>query len=736
MDIMKSGEFGPKLTSWKNEPSVRQLKTDLEAAKPSHDNQIAKVKRWSDLMKVEGSARPVKVKGRSEVQPKLIRRQAEWRYSALSEPFLSASKLYKISPTTFEDTEAAKQNEIVLNWQFRTKLNRVKFIDDFVRADVDEGSVIVRLGWKRSTKKVKKDVPVFQYVKIDDEEMLQEFQSAIQMKTENPRMFEENSSDELKAAVAYFEETQTPTIAEQVGTEPVTVEEIIENCPTLTILSQDNVWIDPSCEGDLNKAMFGVISFETSYSELLKEGKRYKNLDKVNWEGNSPLAQPDHATSTPDSFNFNDKARKRVVAYEYWGFYDIYDDGTLHPIVCTWIGDVMIRMEMNPFPDGKLPLVIVPYLPIKRELYGEPDAEVLEDNQKILGATMRGMIDLLGRSANGQQGFQKGMLDALNRRRYENGQDYEFNPNQNPNQGLIEHKYPEIPQSALLMINLQNQEAEALTGVKSFSGGLSGESFGDVAAGIRGVLDAASKREMSILRRLAKGMTEIGQKIIAMNAVFLSEEEVIRVTNEKFVKIRREDLKGNFDLEVDISTAEVDNSKANDLGFMLQTIGPAEDPAMRRMILAEIADLKRMPTLAHSIKTYQPQPDPMQQRLQELAIEKAELENEEIRSKIAVNQAKAKEVSATADQKNLDFVEQETGTKHARDLEKDGAQARGNQDLEVTKAFLKPRKPDESNPDIEAAVGYAQLSKTVDNAPSLDEATQQEELPDQTQFVV
>lgn len=66
---------------------------------------------------------------------------------------------------------------------------------------------------------------------------------------------------------------------------------------------------------------------------------------------------------------------------------------------------------------------------------------------------------------------------------------------------------------------------------------------------------------MSILRRLAKGMVEIGNKIIAMNAEFLSEEEVIRVTNRQYISVRREDLKGNFDLEVDIATADVDNEK-------------------------------------------------------------------------------------------------------------------------------------------------------------------------------
>lgn len=209
---------------------------------------------------------------------------------------------------------------------------------------------------------------------------------------------------------------------------------------------------------------------------------------------------------------------------------------------------------------------------------------------------------------------------------------------------IIEHKFPELPQSALTMATLQNQEAESLTGVKAFAGGVTGESYGDVAAGIRGVLDAASKREMAILRRLAKGMSEIGNKIIAMNAVFLAEHEVVRITNEEFVTIKREDLKGNFDLEVDISTAEVDNQKSQDLGFMLQTIGPNVDQQITLNILAEIADLKRMPKLAHDLRTWQPQPDPVQEQLKQLAVEKAQLENEELRSKIRLNDAQAQKL--------------------------------------------------------------------------------------------
>ena len=702
--------FPMKFTKWKNEPTLLTLKGDLEAAKPSHDAQLSRIQHWIDLMQVRGGAKPKPVKGRSSVQPKLIRRQAEWRYSALTEPFLGSDKLFSVKPVTFEDDAAAKQNELVLNWQFKTKLNKVKLIDDYVRATVDEGTCIARLGWKRSTKMIKQMVPVWEHYEIMDEENLQQFQQFLELKVSNPRGYEEQADPAIKAAVDLYEETGQATVAVQVGEEEAEVEKILENRPTVEIMNPANVYIDPSCGGDMDKALFVVVSFETNLAELKKEGKKYKNLDRVNWEGNSPLAQPDHETSTPYEYNFKDKMRKKVVAYEYWGYYDIHNNGELVPFVATWIGDTLIRMEVNPFPDEKLPFVVVPYLPIKRDLYGEPDAEMLEDNQKILGAVTRGMIDLLGRSANGQQGFAKGMLDPLNRRRYDNGQDYEFNPNVSPAQGLIEHKYPEIPQSALLMLNLQNQEAESLTGVKAFSGGLGGDAYGKVATGIRGVLDAASKREMAILRRLAKGMIEIAQKIMAMNAEFLSEQEVIRVTNTEFVTVNREDLRGNFDLETDISTAEMDNAQAQDLGFMLQTMGPNMDPTISMLILSEIARLKRMPVLAQELRTWQPQPDPMAEQMKQLELMEKQKTIEKLDSEIALNQAKAGEVQATADKKNLDFVEQETGTSHAREMEKQQAQARGNQDLQVTKALASPRKDGERQPDVEAAIGFNQLS--------------------------
>ena len=707
-----------KLTDWANEPSPQLLRQDLEMAKLSHDSQVSKIQGWNDLMYIRGKAKPPKVAGRSSVQPKLIRRQAEWRYSAMTEPFLGTQKMFQVSPTTWEDKAAAIQNELLLNWQFRTKMNKVKLVDDFVRSAVDDGTCICQIGWCRETRKVKEEVPVYSFYDASTDPTATEMlAAAAQMKIDNPNFYEQGTPDEIKQAVDYYNETGQVTVAVVTGSQEVEVDKVIRNHPTVDIIHPSNFYVDPSCNGDFSKALFAVVSFETNHADLAKYPNRYKNLDKVNWEGNTTITDSDHASSTPDDFQFTDKNRKKVVAYEYWGSHDINGDGSLVPIVATWIGDVMIRMEENPFPDQQLPFVLVPYLPVKRELYGEPDAELLEDNQKILGALTRGMIDSMGRSANAQQGIAKGMLDPLNRRRYDRGEDYEFNPGvASPRDGVIEHKYPELPQSALLMLNLQNQEAESLTGVKAFAGGVSGDAYGDVVAGIRSALDASSKREMAILRRFAKGFTEIGSKIISMNSVFLTEAEVVRVTNEEYVTIKRDDLIGNFDLEVDISTAEVDNQKSQDLGFMLQTLGPNMDPKVSMMILSEIARLKRMPDLAHTLANWQPQPDPFQQQMQELELQKLQAEVAEIQAKTMEAQARARKASAEADAVDLDYVEQETGTKHARDVEKIRAQATGNQDLEVTKALTKPLKEGERRGNIDAALGFNLISQNKDNA--------------------
>lgn len=682
-----------KLTDWKQEPDLRELKRDLELARPVQREHVEKVERWLDNLRMQGSAKIKAEKGRSSVQPKLIRKQAEWRYSSLSEPFLAAEKIFSVVPTSWEDLAAADQNETLLNWQFRTKIDLVKFIDEFVHTIVDEGTVIVRTGWNRKERTIEVDAPVYEYFPIHSEEQGQAIQEAMQLRSSNPLAYSDLPPD-VKESVEYSIQTEQMLIAVQTGTEKVDQIEVLANHPTLEVVELGNIVFDATCNGDLDKAMFMAYTYEVTRGDL-EQDDRYQNLKHVEW-GKSPLSEPDLYTQSPAEITFQAQSRQKVVMTEYYGLYDIEGDGHLTPILMCWIGDVVVRIEENPFPDGKPPFVVVPYMPIKKSPYGEPDGELLEDNQRILGAVTRGIIDTLARSANGQRGMAKGMLDVTNRRRYERGQDYDFNPNMHPKNAVVEHTFPEIPASAFNMVSMQSQDAESLTGVKMYDDGLNSGSLGKVAAGIRGALDAANRREMAILRRLSNGLVKIGAKIIAMNQQFLTEEEVVRVTNKEFVTIRREDIQGQFDLAVEVSTPGEDDAKASRLEFMLQTLGNNSSPEMVNLILSQIAKLRKMPTLAHQIENYEPEPDLMAMRMAELQIaemeakvQKAEAEAYAAMAKAQLDQSKAREVGSKADLADLDYVEQETGTKHAREIEKVGEQARANQQLEITKGAMK-----------------------------------------------
>ncbi|EJB8489834.1 chromosome partitioning protein ParB [Acinetobacter baumannii] len=671
-----------KMTGWKKEPTVAELHWDFQQAKSAQQAHMSRVAEWLDNLNIEGSAKVQhKNKNRSTIVPKLIRKSAEWRIPALTEPFLSTSNLFQVDPMTWADKKAALQNALILNYQFQNLIDKVAFFDEVIRAVVEEGTAIVRVGWDFEEREVLEDETVYRFV--PDFGLLDQLRQLIPEYQANPTLFKDTHPEAVTKSVEATLQMQAPMRALPSGTRKVKKLRVVRNQPTVEVCNLNNVYIDPTCNGNLDKAQFIIHSFETTYAEL-KRDSRYKNLEQLVLD--SARNDPDH-TYEDDSqaMQFSDKARKKIVVHEYWGYWDCDDNGTLHSIVASWVGNTLIRLEKNPFPDGKLPFVSMTYLPKRKSVYGEPDAELLLENQKILGAVTRGVIDLMGRSANGQTGMQKGMLDATNRVKYERGDDYEFNPNADPRQGIFMHTYPEIPQSAQFMIQAMNMEAESLTGVKSFSGsgGITGSSLGDTAIGVRSAMDAASKREMSILRRISAGVVRLGRKIISMNAEFLDEEQVIRITDEEFVAIKRDDLAGNFDLKLTISTAEGDEAKAQQIAFMMQTIGNNMDPGLRNQMLAEIFRLRKMPEFAKQIENYQPQPDPMQQQLQMLEMEKLKAEIELLRAqtqealsegslkqaKIPVESARANSLQGDADKKSLDFVEQQDGTQHQRQMD-------------------------------------------------------------------
>ena len=604
---------------WANEPTYEDLKADYDNSSSFHEDYKKKLLQYKEDR--EGGKKINARPGKSTARPKVVRKNAEWKYPKLEDPFLNTEDMFEIRPRTWEDAKAAEQNALVLNYQWSTKINKVKLINDVVRYAVDDGTVIVKTGWAVEEKliKVMQEEPEY----AGPEESLVLMEEAVRIG---------------QMTVEEFQQRMMEGTPMQIGIKMVEVEvpKIVKNQPKYEVCNPANVIIDPTCEGELANAGFIIHEYDTNIAELKKEeyykdpvtgevAGVYKNLELIKDEDGKAIYD-EHKSDAYNEFKFTDKARKKLTAYDYWGYWDINGDNVLVPIVATWVGKVLIRLEKNPFPHGRLPFSIAQYMPVKTEVMGEPDAELLRENQESIGKLTRAAHDITSEQAVGQEFIDETLFPSLAvRQQYEKGNTVYYRAGMNPANAIYKKDIAPVPPSVFNMIQWQQAEAESLTGTKAFSGGISGSALGDSVGGIRSALDATSQRELSILRRLSEMFKDMARLTIAMNQAYLGEEEVIRVTNEEFVTVHRDDLAGEFDLVVDVSTPEKDEDTANKLNMLLQTNAASMDPAEARIYRAKIAKLWKQPDLAKSIETYEPQADPVQEELKALALEEAKL---------------------------------------------------------------------------------------------------------------
>ena len=189
------------------------------------------------------------------------------------------------------------------------------------------------------------------------------------------------------------------------------------------------------------------------------------------------------------------------------------------------------------------------------------------------------------------------------------------------------------------------------------------------------------------------------------NSEFLEEEQVIRITNDTFVPIKRDDLGGNVDIDIQVSTNEDNAAKAQEIGFLLQTIGPNEDPAIRKILMAEVLRLHRMPDAAKKIEEYQPQPDPYVEQMKRLEMAKLQAEVAERQSRASENEvdmrmknakatldeAKARATGSKADLDDLNFLKQESGMDFEQEMQKKEHDRLTKMDMEALKGIQKER---------------------------------------------
>ena len=619
---------------------LNDLQADLRASE--RDKKEWDQRRIEYRRETAGEPYGNEVEGRSRIVTKEIKKTLSWLIPAISDPFLSTNDVIKCTPITSEDEEAARQNELLLNTQFCRKFPRYNFINKATKVLAVDGTLVVQTGWDYQEEVVEEEVEMVAVSEDGHETIVSEIQEVVK---------------------------------------------VIKNQPTAIVCRNQDIFVDPTCLDNIDKCQFVIHRSEKSLSDLKADG-RYKNLDKVAYE--CVQDEGDYLPEDRTYFKFEDAARKKVLVHEYWGNYDIDGDGIAEPIVCTWVGKTIIRLEENPYPDKKIPFIIVPFNSIPFQLDGESLAEDIGDNQKVKTAITRGIIDNMARSNNGQIGMRHGALNMANRKKFLQGKNFEFNGTP---ADFWQGSFNQIPSSAFDMIGLQNNEIESQTGVKSFSGGINASGLGSTATGARATMDAASVRRQHIIRNISENlMKPLLRKWMAYNAEFLEDEEVIRVTNNKFVPVRRDDLAGRIDIDLTISTYEENSAKAQELSFLLQTLGNSVPFELTQKVLTEIVRLGKMPALEKQLREFKPQQDPLAEKAKQLELQNLQLENAKLQAEIGnlnaragenevdkelkswkakVEEAKARKLESEADLSDLEMIRKDHGFQHLENMERE-----------------------------------------------------------------
>lgn len=626
---------------WTNPPTVEDLDADYNMSKNAFAADMGRISHWVEVLEAPRGTN----KNRSNVSPKLVRKLAEWKYAPLAAPFTKTKRLFDVGGVSGEEEITSLIVEQILNFQFEYQINKVRFFDDLVSNLVDHGTAIIKYGW-------------------DYQEVVETFE------VEYAEL--DKDGDPTGRTLVEDKEEAIP----------------IRNQPHIELCDYDTFFPDPSCEGNLSKALYVVHRYSTNYLAL-KDNPSYKNLEVVLRSVSDALSGETADEQERLQYDVADLARRRFFVNEYWGYWDINGDGNAVPIVATYAGGTLIRLEESPFPGGELPFVTIQYMSKPKEIFGEADAALIEDNQEISKNLTRGVLDLFSRSANAQQGVMKGFLNPVNLKKFNEGKTYEFNPTgRTPNEAIFLHKYPEIPQSVMGFLNLQTSEAEALTGKMSFSSGITGNAYGRTAAGANNTQAATTEREMAFVDRISEGIKTLGRRMAKMNAYFLDDEDIQRMsacTEEEF-ELYTPDIILNDKLlfSLTVSTSEGKQRKLSGLEFVLQTTGGRLPEHVLQKIYAEMLRLQGHEEMAEEIRLYQPEPDPMEEQKKVIELEilmaqkefllaKAERERAQaqiVPYKADVESAKARKTNSEADLKDRQYIDETTGESFNRELQK------------------------------------------------------------------
>lgn len=590
-------------------------KADFEVAKENKKLVNDKVSGFRKLY--NGDNLGNETEGRSSYVAKEAQKAVNWWIPNAMKPFMSSNDIADFTPRTADDIEKAKSQNVLINYQFNNDFPKYKFLHTSLLLYSSEGTVVARTGWLHEDEEI-----VEEFEGLTDQEVyaIGELPNVEVKVDHTAQIYPDAMRDPLKRPLNIHKGTATIT--------KTTVSR-----PDAEPLKFENFYIIGETIEDSDCCIERI---DTNRSKLREQDKAYnengiyKNVDKIitkalddkeaglAQEREEQLREYGHDSDS----NQEKRSREDITIYEYYGNIDRDGDGIAEPIVCVWSGSTILRISDNPFPDKEPPYVGAPFMPIPFSFHGNGLPYFLEDITKVKTAIMRTFNDLMANSTNGMKHVQKGTIDRLNIRRLKEAKIGTVIEWDDIN-GKKDDIKNDIPGSLQNMYELFTAEGENESGITRYNQGLDAKSLNKTATGITAIMNQSQMRTWETVTRFAEQfMKPLFRKWIAYNKEFLDTDIAVRVVGGDYTSVSKDDIKGNFDLTVDVAIAGSEEARGQKIISLLQMVQPLVQggvlpPTHVTKLIAELEELWEFKDLAAELKglieqSEQPQGQPQE----------------------------------------------------------------------------------------------------------------------------
>lgn len=624
----------------KKKVTFEYLDADFKLAEPSSIQKNDRIKSYVDIYDnaKNNDSNPntvLDMDRRSTYKSRLFKKIALKYIPKLEVPLIVNNNLFTLSRI---DEEKINSNNVsvaqdLLNHQWNRSLNKVKIINKAARNFYIEGTAILKVGWDIEVVREKIKTRVISYAQ-NESEIKEAFNKAENIK--------DNGLTLNAISKIYEEQGKVP----KGYTDKITSKLVVKkNQPSVKVVDNLSILIDPYCNGDISEANFVIEVYEISLSSLNANKDRYFNLDKVkeempkdyNYEFNSRYSDSDRDIKYDDNSITNndyfDKNKIKLTMKEYWGFVDIDDDGLIIPIVASWIGTTLVRLEKSPF--DKLPYCLSVYDPVSYSVFGESKAELLRDDQDGLTLTHRAMQNTAVKNAE-QQDFinSRFISDITQKKNYQDGKTVYFNGNIDPRLGIYTKATEPVPDVLFQMKDIYDREAMKLESQYN-----NGETKSVDVFGASYQNDGSDALELTVLTRFMKMFEDMGRLIVDLNKKYSLSTDTYQDKDENWRQLHDVGvLTGIYDVLIKVTTTEMKLAKAARLMSIMSSSNSQnmdEDIiALNYIKITELLDEKGLSKKAREL-SIDKEPTEQEQEMSQLDIEHAKLEVEKVKLEIA-----------------------------------------------------------------------------------------------------